>query len=181
MSRAQIRLKPGLNKIKIASDKGYQDGRLAVEHILVETEDSVCRVYAAADGALEPKGNGKWDGLPQREVVLGVYSGRMVKYLDDVGDELTIPVTVAEKGGKFSLRIHYCRGENGDSAFEILVNGQKQGQISMPSTGGFTVENMRKQEAVIDLESGENKVSFRKCGQKDEGVFVDAFEISPLK
>ncbi len=181
VSRAQIRLKPGLNKIKIASDKGYQDGRLAVEHILVETKDSVSRVYAAADGALEPKGNGKWDGLPQREVVLGAYSGRMVKYLDDVGDELTFSAAIPGEGGKFSLKIHYCRGENGDSAFEILVNGQKQGQISMPSTGGFTVENMRKQEAVIDLESGENKVSFRKCGQKDEGVFVDAFEISPLK
>lgn len=173
----EITLKPGLNRIRVASDE-YQMGRLTIDHLLIESAASHCGVYSAANGVLEPRGNGCWDGFPQRETDIAAFSGRVVKYLEKPGDEVRIESVAGDKGGVYTLDIHYCRGEEGSSSYQLLVNDTVCKTIAFEYTGGFSTKNMVMYSAKIELQEGNNTIALRKTGEKDKGIFVDAFSIS---
>lgn len=174
---ADVKLKPGLNRIGLWS-QSYQKGKLAVSHVILETERGASRTYPAAGGLISPEGNGIWDGQPQWETVLDAYSGRMVKYLEKPGDSVTIRNVDGGKGGMAAVEIHYCRGEEGASEYEFLVNGKRTGKIAFPYTGGFSTDSMKEEKIEISLEVGEqNTLCLRKTGKEDKGIFVDAFSV----
>lgn len=176
ISRKGITLAPGLNRIRICSQE-YQMGRLAVDHIVVESKSTECGVYAAANGYLEPRGNGCWDGFPQRETDPGAYSGRIVKYLGNPGDEIMIEEVEGGNQGEYTLAIHYCRGEEGRSAYLLLVNGKESGTLLFESTGKFSAKCMETYSVDIRLARGRNTLQLRKTGLPDQGIYVDAFSV----
>lgn len=174
--RVPVILRKGLNRIRLASEE-YQAGQLAIAQVTVEAEDSVSRVYAAANGSLNPAGNGCWDGLPQRETEIGAYGGRLVKYLGKPKDQVILEEVDGGEGGRFLLEIHYCRGEQGSSSYRLLVNGKDQGQLKFPYTGGFSVYEMEDLCGEVSLQPGKNQVVLEKEGIQDEGIYVDAFAL----
>ncbi|WP_343842651.1 hypothetical protein [Faecalicatena contorta] len=176
--RKEITLKPGLNRIRLYSQE-YQNGRLAVDHAVVESELTGCGVYAAANGHLEPRGNGCWDGFPQRETDPGAYSGRIVKYLEKPGDEIRIEDVDGGEGGEYTLKIHYCRGESGKSAYLLLVNGVETKKLYFEATGRFSTKAMKEYSVKINLNKNQNTLILRKTGRPDKGIFVDAFAVEP--
>lgn len=178
IQKTDVMLKPGLNSIRLCS-KEYQEGRLAIDHITVESQLSSCQVYAAANGILEPRGNGCWDGFPQRESDPSAFSGRIVKYLEKPGDEVCIRNVDGGNGGSYFLELHYCRGEEGISLYELFINGRKWNSIRMQYTGSFSTRFMETYCIRIELEKGDNTLSLRKSGQQDKGIFLDAFAVIP--
>lgn len=175
VSKMKVQLSPGLNKIRVASEDGYQMGRLAIDHITVESKFSNCGVCAAANALVEPMGNGCWDGFPQRESDPHAFSGRMVKHLGKPGDSITFEKVDGGEGGIYVFDIHYCRGEAGGSVYEILVNDVNCGEVEFGETGGFSAEYMKSLKVEIMLETGEeNKICLRKTGEVDQGIYVDA-------
>lgn len=176
VSRKTVLLKPGLNRIRLSSD-AYQMGKLAVAHIVVESQLTNCGVYPAANGILNPRGNGCWDGFPQRESDPGAYSGRIVKYLEKPGDEVRIYDVYTDTPGEHMLKIHYCRGESGDSSYDLLVNNEKREVLRFGATGQFSVSAMKEYTVKIVLGGGKNTLILRKTGQRDQGIFVDAFAV----
>lgn len=183
--QAEVVLLPGLNRICLASEE-YQNGCLAIDHVIVEAEsDSVDRrktapfkVYTAANGEINPKGNGCWDGFPQWETDPFAYSGRIVKLLEKPEDSLTIHEVNGGDGGSFTLEIHYCRGEAGNSSYEIQVNGETPRAAEFPETGGFTTGKMEAFQMGITLKPGtDNEIILRKTGKKDRGIYVDAVTV----
>lgn len=174
--KKEVVLAPGLNRIRICSEE-YQTGRLAIDHILAESEPTACGVYAAAGGILEPRGNGCWDGFPQRETDTGAFSGRMVKYLEKPGDEIRIEDVACNTYGEYTLEIHYCRGGKGESAYQLLVNGEVNETLYFKPTGGFSVKAMKMHSLKIQLNRKQNTIQLRKTQRQDTGIFVDAFII----
>ena len=75
---------------------------------------------ATVNGIVEPKGNGCWDGLPQRECDLFAFSGRVVKYLKTPGDSVEILSVDGGEGGVHTLEIRYAREEA--DAFAVISN-----------------------------------------------------------
>lgn len=176
--RVPVKVKPGVNKICVQSDR-YQYGKLAIDHITLETENSCCQVYAAANGALTPSGNGCWDGLPQRENDYFAFSGRVVKYLEKPGYAVTVANVNGGTGGTFDLEIRYSRGEAGSSEYELAVNGEIQGQIRFESTGTFSMRNASIMRTSVKLQAGtQNVICLRKTGREDQGIFVDSFAVT---
>lgn len=175
--QAEIMMKPGVNVICLRNEE-YQNGHLVIDHITVKTEtpeDSRSKVYAAANGELNPKGNGCWDGFPQRETNPHVYSGRIVKLLEKPGDSLILHEVEGGSGGSCILEIRYCRGEEGGSSFEVQVNDQKPTTLEFPETGGYSADKMKSLRTGIFLKSGnKNQIVIRKNGQRDKGIYVDA-------
>lgn len=93
-----VKLRPGLNRIRVSSGE-YQEGQLAIDHITVVSPETKCRVYAAAEGDVLPRGNGCWDGFPQRESDPEAFSGRVVKYLEKPGDRICMESVEAGVNG----------------------------------------------------------------------------------
>lgn len=177
ISRHSIYLKPGLNQIRVSSDE-YQMGRLAIDHILVESQPTSCKVYPAANGILEPRGNGCWDGFPQRESDPQVFSGRIVKYLEKPGDEIRIEDADGGEGGEYTLTIHYCRGEAGASPYQLFVNEEEYPMLYFEATDSFSAKAMKEYAVKIKLDRGRNVLCLRKAQQQDKGIFVDAFAVT---
>lgn len=177
ISQLTVALQPGLNRIRICSEE-YQTGRLSIDHILVESRQTDCNVYAAANGILEPRGNGCWDGFPQRETDLEAFGGRVVKYLEKPGDEIKIEDVAVEKSGEFMVKIHYCRSEAGKSEYQLLVNEDEVETLYFEPTGQFSTRIMTEYAINIKLNKGSNTLTLRKTGQQDQGIYVDAFAVS---
>lgn len=173
-------LNPGLNRIRLCSQE-YQEGRLAIDHITVESRETNCRAYAAADGRLEPQGNGCWDGFPQRESDPEAFSGRVVKFLEKPGDRISIDSVDGGAGGNYLLEIHYSRGEEGLSSYRLFINNRKCADLQMEFTGGFSCRCMKVCQVKIWLDEGVNSLVFEKNGKKDKGIFVDAFTVIQLQ
>lgn len=145
-------------------------------------EKSCCQVYAAANGALTPAGNGCWDGLPQRENDYFAFSGRVVKYLEKPGHAVTVSGVDGGTGGIFDLEIRYSRGEMGYSSYELLVNGERQSELLFESTGNSSMRSAVTKRVTAVLEKGtENTICLRKAGKEDKGIFVDSFAVVPKK
>lgn len=180
ISKINVQLKPGINRVRLSSDE-YQEGRLAIDHITVESELTSCQVYAAANGVLKPRGNGCWDGFPQRESDPGAFSGRIVKYLGKPGDEVCIQGVDGGQGGAYYLEIHYCRGEEGISCYDLLINAKKWKSIRMQCTGRFSTNAMETYCIWIKLKKGDNTLSVIKTGEQDKGIFIDAFSVIPAE
>ncbi len=174
-----VKLPAGLGRIGLWT-KEYQKGRLRIGHLTVETKRSNCQVYAAAEGMLFPAGNGCWDGLPQWETDPEAFSGRIVKYLENPGDAVTLSGVDGGSGGDFCLMIHYgCREMEG-SLYELLVNGRVWKRITFPHTGGSGMERMQNLPVKVTLKPGkENTLGVRKTGSADGGICVDAFGVVP--
>lgn len=176
--RTQILVKPGINVIKVVSDFGFQEGNLAINNIVLETEESPCKVYAAANGIVEPKGNGCWDHLPQRECDTYAFSGRAVKYLKSPGDSVEIQSVDGGDGGAYILEIRYARAEKGRSDFELEINGIVQTQIEFEETGTWNMRKANVSRVQILLQAGQtNSICLRKIGAGDQGITVDAFAV----
>lgn len=178
-SSIPVRVRPGLNRIRLSSES-FQEGRLGIDHVTLVTRESHCAVYPAANGRILPEGNGCWDNQPQWETEPAAFSGRLVKYLEKPGDSVILSEVDGGPGGEHLLEIHYCRGEDGDSRFELLVNGERK-ELSMESTGGFSVSAMKSLRVSIHLKSGKtNELCLRKTGEQDRGIYVDAFGVIPV-
>lgn len=176
-----VKVRAGLNKIGLWTEE-YQKGKTGIAHITLETEKSCCKVYPAAGGKIYPEGNGCWDGLPQWETEPQAFSGRIVKYLGTPGYGIVISDVDGGEGGVFGLEVHYCCGEAGGSAYELLVNNKSFGTLIFRNTGGYQPEDMRNFHTKIILNKGKvNKISLQKTGNSDRGIFVDAFAIVPTE
>lgn len=176
--REEVVVKPGINKISLISEYGFQQGTLAIDHITLETIRSHYKTYAAANGVIEPSGNGCWDGLPQRECDIKAFSGRIVKYLGKPGYALSIIHVDGGEGGIHGLEIRYCRDEVGDSVYDLEVNNKVQQQLYFRNTGGSTLDSAEILKTEIYLEAGVcNEICIRKTGREDKGIFVDAVSV----
>ena len=149
--RISVMVNPGVNMIKVVSENGFQQGALAIDHIVLETEKSHCKAYAAANGIVEPKGNGCWNHLPQRECDTSAFSGRAVKYLGTPGDSVKIISVDGGKGGGHILEIRYSRAEDGESLYELEINGSVQTQLKFSRTGSWNMRQFGKVTAEISL------------------------------
>ena len=74
-----VLLEEGINYIRL-ENRSYQAGELAIDQLIVTKEKERAKTYCAANGELFPRGNGCWEGLPQRENDTSAYQGRTVKY-----------------------------------------------------------------------------------------------------
>lgn len=176
----KVKVKPGLNKIRIGWDEDYQSGKLTVDHMILETEKSCWGVYTAANGELDPKGNGCWDGFAQRECDPLALSGRVVKYLEKPGDSVTVDHVDGGNGGEAILEVRYSRGEAGASAYRVVVNGKQSEKLMFEETGSFSLRNTAVKQTKIVLEPGKkNSISLLKEEKADKGIFVDAFSVLP--
>lgn len=175
-AEAAICLKEGVNRIRLYSEE-YQEGRLRIDHLLVETEESCDSAYPAANGAITPVGNGCWDGVPQWETELGVFSGRIVKYLGKPGDSITISGVNGGQGGLKCIEIHYCRGEDGASRYKLWINGKEEKVLLFPPTGKFSAKTMSVCRVEALLKKGGNIISLEKTGGEDQGIYVDAIAV----
>lgn len=175
--RVPVEVRPGVNKVCVQSER-YQYGRLAIDHITLEMNKTFCQVYAAANGTLTPWGNGCWDGLPQRENDYFAFSGRVVKYLGKPGYSVAVTGVNGGEGGTFGLEIRYSRGEEGNSCYELEVNGEIQAKLQFENTGDFSMRSTKTLQVPVSLTAGsDNMICLRKTGSEDKGVFVDSFAV----
>lgn len=175
--RIPVEFCAGLNQVCFSS-ASYQNGSLRISMVIAETKKSSSFVYPAANGVLYPEGNGRWEGLAQWESAEGTFSGRIVKYLENPGDSVTIRNVDGGKGGTCDLAIHYCRGEQSDSIYELWINGELQQIIRFTYTGSFAVCDMENYRTKVVLKEGrKNEISLKKSANRDQGIFVDAFAV----
>lgn len=176
--RTSVTVDPGINMIKLVSENGFQTGTLAIDNVVLETEKSHYKAYAAANGIVEPKGNGCWDHLPQRECDTCAYNGRAVKYLETPGDSVIITSVDGGMGGAHMLEIRYSRDEEGESAYELEINGNVPAQLKFTRTGSWNMRRFDKVRTEIFMEEGaENTICLRKAETKDKGITVDSFAV----
>ena len=83
------------------------------------------------------------------------------------------------EGGEYTLKIHYCRGESGKSAYLLLVNGVETKKLYFEATGRFSTKAMKEYSVKINLNKNQNTLILRKTGRPDKGIFVDAFAVEP--
>lgn len=151
----EVSLCEGVNVVTLRSEQ-YQAGRITLDNLILERPRDCFRTYAAADGELFPKGNGCWEGLPQRECDPRAFSGRLVKYLEKDGDAVSITVDGGE-GGPVRLMIR----RTGEGELSLLVNGEPCGPLS-----------------TAVLRPGANTITLRKKGSGGS-VAVDAVSVLP--
>lgn len=177
--RIPVVARPGINRIKLSSENGYQHGALSIDHITLETKKTHCKTYAAANGRLEPVGNGCWDGLPQREGDVSAFSGRIVKYLRNPGDAVTVEnVDGGLDGGIHELEIRYRKECSGEMSYVLEVNGEKQADILLKETEKTTIGQTEQVIAKVVLNPGDsNRITLRKRSEEEAGIMVEAFSI----
>lgn len=174
-----VNVDAGLNKIGLWTEE-YQEGKMKISHLTLETEKSCCKVYSVAEGKIFPEGNGCWDGLPQWETEPQTYSGRIVKYLGKVGHGVEISQVDGGKGGAFDMEIYYCCGEKSGSLYELHINEKFCATVLFSYTGGYLPDNMKNYRVSVVLEKGRhNKILLKKIEKDDNGIFIDTFSLIP--
>lgn len=87
-------------------------------------------------------------------------------------------MTYFAEGETQELEIHYCRGEQSDSIYELWVNGDLQQIIRFAYTGDFTAADMVNHRTEATLKAGtKNELCLKKAAGRDAGIFVDAFAV----
>lgn len=76
----------GINRVTLS----LQDGAAPVllDALRARTAPGCFRSYPAGNGRVEPVGNGRWNGLPQRESACSAFSGRCVVNLTAPGHRI---------------------------------------------------------------------------------------------
>ncbi|MHA6533115.1 polysaccharide lyase family protein [Paenibacillus sp. BAC0078] len=87
------------------------------------------------------------------------------------GGGLTIQGFYSEHGGSYTLTIAYA--SNQDAKKNILVNGQKQSTVSLPTTGSWNA-NITARQYGITLQPGYNMITFTSGGN---GANIDYFKL----
>ncbi|OKP83490.1 hypothetical protein A3844_21875 [Paenibacillus helianthi] len=104
---------------------------------------------------------------------IGYYSsasgGRVVEQTHAGG--LTVQGFYSESGGSYTLTIAYA--SNQESKKNILINGQKQTTVTLPSTGSWN-SNFTVRQYGITLQPGYNMISFTSAGN---GANLDYFKL----
>lgn len=174
-----ISLKPGLNRIRLES-RQFQAGSLAIDHVIVARPKEQARTYPAANGQVFPRGNGWWDGFPQRENDPQAYTGRVVKYLEVPEHGMTVDGINREYTGTCKIIFHYARGEQGNSSYLLKINGVLQDKVlEFAPTGSFALREGADYETEVILQSGNNEITLVKTGTKDMGIWLDAITVLP--
>ncbi len=172
-----ISLKAGLNRIRL-ENKRYQEARLAIDHLVVSREKEFARTYSAANGQMIPRGNGCWDGFPQRENDTEAYTGRVVKYLQVPGHGLVLEGIDGAEGGIFKMIFHYARGEEGESCYQLKVNNIiLKETLKFPKTEGSSLRQGGEHTVEVELKPGENILELVKVDRKDDGIFLDGITV----
>lgn len=175
-----VLLEEGINYIRL-ENRSYQAGELAIDQLIVTKEKERAKTYCAANGELFPRGNGCWEGLPQRENDTSAYQGRTVKYLGTPGHGMIIHRVDGGKGGTFKAIFHYARQEEGDSCYELKINHVAVKQLDFSKTPGNTLADGMNYCAIVELQSGLNTLELVKTGNKDGGIWLDAITFIPYE
>lgn len=174
-----IVLKAGLNRIRLES-RQFQAGSLMIDHLVVARPKEQAKTYAAANGQVFPRGNGCWDGFPQRENDPQAYTGRVVKYLEVPEHGITVDGINRDCSGTCRIIFHYARGEQGSSSYLLKINGILQDHVlNFTQTGTFALREGADYETVAFLQKGNNEITLIKAGTKDMGIWLDAITVIP--
>lgn len=176
-----VTLKAGVNRIRLKCGK-YQKLSFAVDHLAVTRKKESAYTYSTAEGQMIPRGNGCWEGTPQRECDPQAFSGRAVKYLEHTGHGFELKGIDGGSGGTAVLLFHYAcsRGEN--SRFKLQVNGSEcQHILEFQCTGSAKLRYGSEVRVCVDLNPGENNSLrlIRISGKGDE--IFDAVTVIPRK
>jgi hypothetical protein len=95
--------------------------------------------------------------------------------MQNMGASVTIEVDGGKKGGEFLMTLGYACG--GNASVALLVNGEKQTDLLLPTTGGWSTHKAAK--VYLDLKPGKNQLLFRS--QKKGGVNLDYFDLKHNK
>jgi arylsulfatase A-like enzyme len=101
--------------------------------------------------------------------------GKHVGGMQNMGASVTIEVDGGKKGGEFLMTLGYACG--GNASVALLVNGEKQTDLLLPTTGGWSTHKAAK--VYLDLKPGKNQLLFRS--QKKGGVNLDYFDLKHNK
>lgn len=173
-------LKPGVNRIRLECQK-YQNGYLAIDRLIAAREKETAKTYPAANGQVFPRGNGCWDGFPQRECDPQAYSGRTVKYLGVPGQGCVVDGIDGGAGGKAVLIFHYALAGEKNSPYRLRINGKEQeADLIFPGTGDGSLRCGADITAEAELMPGENnRIELKKTGDMDEGILIDGITVIP--
>lgn len=176
-----VQLKAGVNRIRLES-REYQNTFFAIDHLIMSREKETACTYSAAEGQMIPRGNGCWEGMPQRECDPQAYAGRAVKYLDTDGHGFELEEIDGGEGGKACLIFHYSRGTDGSACFYLRVNGKDQEiKVEFMSTGSCELRYGKELEVYVTLQPGDtNRIELIKAGGIG-GITIDALTVIPEK
>ncbi|WP_342480943.1 carbohydrate-binding domain-containing protein [Paenibacillus sp. FSL L8-0340] len=87
------------------------------------------------------------------------------------GGGISIQGLYSEVGGSYTLTIAYA--SNQDSKKNIVVNGQRQSTVTLPSTGSWN-SNITARQFGVTLQPGYNTISFTSAGN---GANLDYFKL----
>lgn len=174
-----VALKAGVNRIRLEC-RTYQNTYLAIDHLIIARRKETARTYSAAEGQMIPRGNGCWDGLPQRECDPQAFAGRTVKYIETDGHGFVMTGIDGGSGGRADLLFHYAREHKESSRFRLRINGAGQEQIlEFGCTGSHELSCGADLEACVELLSGDvNMIELIKVGGKGD-ITLDAVTVIP--
>ena len=182
-----VTLKPGLNRIRLDC-RAFQTTYLGIDRLVLIRKKEKAVTYPAANGQVFPRGNGCWDGLPQRECDPQAFTGRTVKYLGVPGqgcivDGIDGGAVGADETGrrKVTLTFHYALAGEKSSSYRLRVNGKEQeSDLVFPGTGSGNLADGGEITAEAELMPGEdNVIALEKTGEADAGILFDAVTVIP--
>lgn len=182
-----VTLKPGLNRIRLAC-RAFQTTYLGIDRLVLIRKKEKAVTYPAANGQVFPRGNGCWDGLPQRECDPQAFTGRTVKYLGVPGQGCIVDgIDGGEAGAdetgrrKVTLIFHYALAGEKNSSYRLRVNGKEQeADLVFPGTGSGNLADGGEITAEAELMPGEvNVIELEKTGEVDGGIMFDAVTVIP--
>ena len=178
----KVELKSGVNAVKLVSDTSYQSSSLNIDNVVIEMEKNHYKTYAAANGILEPKGNGCWEHLPQRENDPKAFGARVVKYFNHPKDSITLEHIDGGDGGEVILMIHYCKKTENLAGYDLFINEEQVEHLYFMGTGTDSMDSAKELSIKITLKPHRtNTIKLVKDEKEEDGILVDAFSVVPCR